>query len=121
MHRWYVKAKDQTNHEARAAVLGCAYVLESTSAQVDPASPLPHVIIQTRLGVNHVFPEPVSIHMVNAIKDEAKSADEMAAEAQGMIREAARGRLMASTPQAILDPNARAIIADILTHLGLAP
>ena len=121
MHRWYVKAHDQTDYAARAALLGCSIILESTSTQVNPAIPLPHVIIQTRLGVNHVFPEPTSSDALNAVRDEPETPVEAMQRATQAVREAARGRLSTADVQAVLDPNARAILNDLLTALGLTP
>ena len=67
MHRWYVKSRQQQDHNERASVLECEVVLEDTSSQVDASHELPHVIIQVgRLGedgeynnANLVFVEPV--------------------------------------------------------------
>ncbi|HLF04942.1 MAG TPA: hypothetical protein VI855_06970 [Dehalococcoidia bacterium] len=123
MRRWYVKSVEQSlaDTQARAALLDCEAVLEHTSSQVNPLNPRPHVIVQTRRGVNHVFLEPTTLAALGAINDEPETPAEAAAHAVEALREAARGRLMAYNPQAILDPNARTIISDILIHLGLRP
>ena len=75
MHRWYVKARYQEDHDERSVALGCDYVLEDTSAQVDPTDSLPHVIIQVgRAGDDGsynfpslVFPEPVLRSTLDAV------------------------------------------------------
>ena len=113
MHRWYVKSITQTNHAARAALLGCAYVLESTSTQVNPNNPLPHVIVQTRLGVNHVFPEPTTLAVLNAILDEAETPEEATVKVKQLVRDAATARLKMLPDSSILN--------DLLLHLGIKP
>ena len=80
MHRWYVKARYQIDHEERAKALECDYILEDTSSQVNPKDALPHVIIQVGRQQeqvtsedspyeieNLVFTEPVSVQELNAV------------------------------------------------------
>jgi hypothetical protein len=74
MHRWYVKARYQEDHDERAAALGCDCVLEDTSSQVNWDYALPHVIVQAGRVVdgiysepNIVFPEPVTKAELDAV------------------------------------------------------
>ena len=80
MHRWYVKARYQEDHEERAAALECDLVLEDTSSQVNSQDALPHVIIQVgrlqevvnpedNLYIDEtiVFLEPVTLQELNAV------------------------------------------------------
>tara|TARA_R110002020_G_scaffold129310_4_gene289614 strand:- start:1852 stop:2133 length:282 start_codon:yes stop_codon:yes gene_type:complete len=80
MHRWYVKARYQEDHEERAAYLKCDLVLEDTSSQVNPDDALPHVIIQvgrlqkvvnpednSYINENIIFVEPVSLQELDAV------------------------------------------------------
>ena len=75
MHRWYVKARYQEDHNERSAALGCEIVLEDTSPQVNPEDELPHVLIQVgRLGddgeytnQNLIFVEPVDKADLDAV------------------------------------------------------
>ncbi len=69
IHCWYVKARGQSDHEQRAAALGCEIILEDTSSQVDLNDSLPHVIVQVSRPfipaqskpVNHIFLEPLTV------------------------------------------------------------
>jgi hypothetical protein len=61
MHRWYVKARYQEDHEERAATLGCEVVLEDTSSQVDSNDALPHVIVQVGRVVDGIYSEPTTV------------------------------------------------------------
>jgi len=78
MHKWYVKARFQEDHDERAEALGVSIVLEDTSAQVDSANSLPHVIVQVgRLAddggysfENLIFLEPVEKSTLDAIPDD---------------------------------------------------
>ena len=76
MHRWYVKARFQTDHDERAKVLGCDCVLEDTSSQVNPADLLPHVIIQVR-NENIVFVEPVKRAELDSVKGDDAEPEEI--------------------------------------------
>ena len=79
MHRWYIKARGQEDHDERAEALGCSTVSEDTSAPVNLEDSLPHVIIQRKrfnplLGASGeletqtlVFPEPVEKSTLDAV------------------------------------------------------
>jgi len=77
MHKWYVKARFQEDHDERAEALGVSIVLEDTSSIVDSANSLPHVIVQVgRLAddgeytfENLIFLEPVEKSTLDAIPD----------------------------------------------------
>ena len=80
MFKWYVKARNQKDHYERCAELGCDVVLEDTSPQVDPATPLPHVIVQYHVQkqrgpdaelepVDVVFLEPVDRREIDRLSD----------------------------------------------------
>lgn len=77
MQKWYVKARQQTDHAERASLLGCDLIIEDTSSQVNPETPLPHVIVQTitKTGfLNTVFVEPVSADQ-RAVMDRLKDVE----------------------------------------------
>jgi hypothetical protein len=75
MHRWYVKARYQEDHEERAATLQCGVIVEDTSSQVNSQDALPHVIIQVGrlqednlyINENIVLLEPVTLEQLNAV------------------------------------------------------
>jgi hypothetical protein len=69
IHKWYVKARYQEDHEARAKILGCDAILEDTSSQVDPLNALPHLIVQNASGINSILEEPVSLNELSALID----------------------------------------------------
>jgi TPR repeat protein len=120
MHKWYVKAVRQSLAQAqvRASLLGCTGVLESTSSQVDAVTPLPHVIVQTRLGVNRVYPEPVSRFDLDAVFDEPLTPQELASTARQTNRDNASARVRQFDLATVIDPAARALLSDLVTAAG---
>jgi hypothetical protein len=120
MHRWYVKAERQSLADARvrATLLGCRDVIESTSSQVDAVTPLPHVIVQTRLGVNRVYPEPVSLLDLDAVTDEPLTAAEIDSVQRQTNRDNARARVRQFNMASIADPAARALLTDLIRASG---
>jgi len=88
MHRWYVKARYQEDHDERAASLKCDVVLEDTSSQVNSQDALPHVIIQVGrlqevvnlednpyINENIIFVEPVSLQELDAVPGDDPEPD----------------------------------------------
>jgi len=74
MHKWYVKARDQEDHDERAEVLGVPTVLEDP----DSSDSVPYIIIQVgRLTdegeynyENLIFSEPVEKSTLDAVPDD---------------------------------------------------
>jgi hypothetical protein len=73
MHKWYVKARDQEDHDERAETLGVPIVLED-----DSPDSLPYVILQVgRVGEddeyrwdNLIFSEPVEKSTLDAVPND---------------------------------------------------
>ena len=119
MQRWYVKAPDQGNAAERASTLNVDGVLESTSSQVNPLDALPHVIVQTRLGENYVFPEPVTLAALDSVQDEPETPEEAAGLAKLLLHRNARTRLTVLKAQGAITWSAAEQAEVFSTMLGL--
>ena len=118
-HRWYIKSSIQLDHEARAAALGCPYICESTTPVADRTKPFPQVVVQTRLGRNFVFPEPVTKAELDAVSNEPKTATEVASDAVQVSSQAAGARLKALNFTAMDLTEQGQALHDLLRYLGI--